>query len=42
MSQRENSKIILGLNPYNICTGALIWRALMTTRKIWCYSNVAF
>jgi len=23
MSQRENSKIILGLNPYDICTGAL-------------------
>ena len=22
-SHRENSKIILGLNPYDICTGAL-------------------
>jgi len=25
----------------DICTGALTWQALMTTRKIWCYNNVA-
>jgi len=31
----KTAKIILGLNPYDICAGALTWRALMTTRKIW-------
>jgi len=31
----------LGLNPYDIGTGALTRRALMTTRKIWCFTYSA-
>jgi len=29
-SQKENRKIILGLNPYDFFTGTLTWQALTT------------
>jgi len=35
------SKKNMGLNPYDICTGALTWRALATTRKIRCFTYSA-
>jgi len=35
----KTAKIILGLSADDICTVALTRRALMTTRKIWCYNN---
>jgi len=37
----KTAKIILCLNPYDICTGALTWRALMTTGKTWCFAYSA-
>jgi len=39
-SQRENSKNV-GCNSCDICTCALTWRALMASRKVWCFTYSA-
>jgi len=33
--REKTTKIVLALNPYDICTGALTWRAMMTTRTVY-------